>query len=188
MAACTVFFVGKPGAGKGTQADLLSRASGWPVVSTSGGLRALVAEGGAAGRKLEETMDAGLLTPYWLATYVYLKSLLSVPEDGGVIFDGTVRTLPEAKAVRDSVTWLERPFHIFNLKVSDDEARARIELRREKEGRKDDAAIERRLEEYYANTEQAIAFYRSAKILVELDGERTPEAIASDVRRMLGLV
>ena len=188
MAVRTVFFVGKPGAGKGTQADLLSRASGWPVVSTSGGLRSLVSEGGAAGRKLGETMDAGLLTPYWLATYVYLKSIFSVPEDGGVIFDGTGRTLPEAKAVHDSVAWLERPFRIFHLNISDGEARTRIELRREKEGRKDDAAIERRLEEYYANTEQAIAFYRSAKILVELDGERTPEAIASDVRRMLGLV
>jgi adenylate kinase len=180
-----VFFIGKPGCGKGTQAQLLSEATGWPVVGTSGGLREVVAAGGAVGRKLKETMDAGLLTPYWFAAYVYLKILFSIPEDGNVIFDGTSRTLPEAQIVLESLKWLGRPFHIFYLHVPDEEVHKRINLRKEKEARKDDHVIGKRLEEYYASTEEAINLYRTTGMLTEIDGHRSREAIAAEVKTIL---
>ena len=180
-----VFFIGKPGCGKGTQAQLLSEVTGWPVVGTSSGLREIVAAGGAVGRKLKETMDAGLLTPYWFAAYVYLKILFSIPEGGNVIFDGTSRTLPEAEIVTESLKWLGRPFHIFYLHVPDEEVQKRISLRKEKEDRRDDHVVDKRLEEYYASTEKAIALYRKTGILTEIDGHRPREVIAAEVRGIL---
>lgn len=182
-----VFFVGKPGCGKGTQAKLLSETTGWPMVGTSGGMREIVSSGGAAGYKLKETMNAGILVPYWVASYVYLKTLFSVSEDGSVIFDGTSRTLPEAEIVLESLAWLGKPFTIFHLKVSDDEVRKRIDLRKERESRKDDHVMDKRLEEYYANTEPAIELLRKADALTEIDGERAREPIAEDIQKALSL-
>lgn len=183
----TVFFIGKPGCGKGTQAQLLSKKTGWPVVGTSGGMREIVASGGAAGHKLKETMDAGILAPSWVSSYVYLKTLFNIPEDGSVIFDGTSRTLPETEIVLESLVWLGKPFTFFHLKVSDDEVRRRIDLRREQESRKDDHVMDKRLEEYYANTEPAIELLRKAGVLTEIDGERAREPIAEDIRKALSL-
>lgn len=182
-----IFFIGKPGSGKGTQAKLLSDVTGWPVVGTSGGMRELVATGSAVGHKIRETMDAGLLMPYWIASYIYLKILFSIPEDSNVIFDGTSRTLPEAEIVSESLAWLGRPFHIFYLHVPDEEVHNRINLRKEKEARKDDHMVHKRLEEYYASTEVAVDLYRKAGVLTEIDGHRPPEVIAAEVRSILKL-
>lgn len=182
-----VFFIGKPGSGKGTQAELLSLATGWPTYGTSAGLREIVAAGTAAGHKLQATMDAGVLTPYWVASHVFLKKLFSVTDDGSIIFDGTSRTLPEAEIVFDALTWLERPYHIFELKISDETVRQRIELRKKTSGRKDDDAIDKRLEEYYASTDKGISYLREKGALTELDGEKTPDEIAAEVRKILSL-
>ncbi len=180
-----IFFIGKPGSGKGTQAKLLSDVTGWPMVGTSGGLREIIASGSAVGHKIQETMDAGILTPYWVASYVYLKILFSIKEDSNVIFDGTSRTLPEAEIVIESLKWLGRPFHIFYLHVPDEEVHTRINLRREKESRPDDHVVGKRLEEYYASTEKAIDLYRQTGMLTELDGHRPIEVIAAEVRSIL---
>ncbi len=185
METHTIFFIGKPGCGKGTQAKLLSDATGWPVVSMSGGLREITATGGVVGHQLKKAMDAGLLTPYWFASYVYLKILFGIPEGGNVIFDGTSRTLPEAEIITESLTWLGRPFHIFYLSVPDEEIHKRINLRKEKEARRDDHVIHKRLEEYYANTEEAINLYRTTGMLTEIDGHRPPEIIAKEVEFIL---
>jgi adenylate kinase len=182
-----IFFIGKPGSGKGTQAKLLSDVTGWPVVGTSGGLREIVATGGPVGHKLKETMDTGMLTPYWFASYVYLKILFGIPEGGNVIFDGTSRTVPEAEIVAESLKWLNRPFYIFHLGVPDEEVHTRIALRRENGSRPDDHAevVHKRLEEYYSSTEGAIDYLRQAGILTEVDGHRPPEVIAEEVRSIL---
>lgn len=182
-----VFLIGKPGSGKGTQAHLLSKVTGWPVVGTSSGLREIVAEGGFVGRKLKETMDAGLLTPYWFAAYVYLKTLFSIPEGGNLIFDGASRTLPEAEIVTESLKWLGKPFHIFYLHVPDEEVHKRISLRKEKENRRDDHVVDKRLEEYYASTKEAIEFYRKIGVLTEIDGHRPRDIIADEIRRILNV-
>ena len=187
METHTIFFIGKPGSGKGTQAKLLSEKTGWPVIGTSDGLREIVAQDGAAGEKLKETMDAGILTPYWLASYVYLTSLFAIPKNGSVIFDGANRTLPEAKIVIDSLQWLGKSFHIFHLHTSDEEIHTRIALRREKEGRKDDHAVHKRLKEYYDLTDKVVEFYRGKNLLIDINGEGAPERIAADIRAALKL-
>lgn len=184
-----VFFIGKPGCGKGTQAKLLADVTGWPVFGTSSGLREIIASGTAAGQKLKQTMDSGALTPYWIASYVYLKTLFGLSDDNTIIFDGTSRTLPETKIVADSLKWLGRPFKIFHLTVPDEVVHGRIALRREKETRADDHpdALATRLKAYYDDTDAAIAYLRDQGMLTEIDGHRDPEVIAAEVRGILGL-
>ena len=183
----TIFFIGKPGCGKGTQAKLLSEKTGWKVLSSGEQFRSIATEDTPVGRKVKSEIDAGLLSPHWFAMYLYLKALFSVLGSEGIIFDGFNRKVPEAELVIDSLKWLKRPFLILNIKVSDDEVRRRLALRKGIEGRADDNAVEERLKEYHAHTDPAIGLFRRASVLIEINGEQTPEAIAADIRTALDL-
>lgn len=182
-----VFFIGKPGCGKGTQAEMLSKETGWPVVGTSGVMREIIASGTAAGHKLKQTMDSGGLAPSWVAVYSYLKTIFAIHDDGTVIFDGTSRTPAEAEVVADSLKWFGRPFFIFHLTVPDEEVHGRIALRREKGSRDDDHpdAVATRLKAYYENTDGAISYLRDQGILTDIDGHRPIDVIAEEVRSIL---
>ncbi|MEK7060377.1 MAG: nucleoside monophosphate kinase [Patescibacteria group bacterium] len=183
----TIFFIGKPGCGKDTQAELLSKTTGWPVISAGGQFRALALEDSMLGRKIKKEIDSGALAPDWIALHLYLKSLFAVPEGQGVIFDGFSRELSQAKLILKSLTWLERPFRVINIAVSDESVRERLALRSQKAERDDDGTADERLREYYAHTEPAIEFFRKENALIEVDGEPSPEIIAADVRGKLGI-
>ena len=84
MEARTIFFIGKPGCGKGTQAKLLSHISGWKVISSGSQFRAIAAEDTPVGRKVKSEIDTGFLSPHWFAMYLYLKALFSVHADADI--------------------------------------------------------------------------------------------------------
>ena len=182
-----VFFVGKPGSGKSTQAKFLASQTGWKAFTSGDLFREIAQEDTPVGRKVKGENDAGLLQPHWFAIYLYLNSLFSVPEDTGAIFDGFSRKVSEAELVVDSLRWLDRPFSVLHLVVSDEEVRRRLEDRRKVSGRVDDHVIDERLEEYYRHTEPAIGTFRNADVLIDIDGEQTQEQIAAVVRKTLGL-
>lgn len=183
----TIFFIGKPGCGKGTQAKLLSEKTGWKVISASDQFRAIAGEGTPLGRKVKSEMDAGLLTPHWLATYLYLKVFFSLPGDASAIFDGFNRRVSEAEIVIESLAWLARPFTILDIRVSDEEVRRRLVLRKEVEGRADDSVVDTRLKEYYEHSEPVIDMFRTAGTLIEINGEQTPEEIAVEINTALDI-
>lgn len=183
--ARTTFFIGKPGCGKGTQAKFLSEKTGWPVISSGNQFRALAAEDTPVGRKIKSEMEAGNLAPHWFAMYLYLKSLFTVDEGADVIFDGFNRKMAEAELVVDSLSWLGRSLTIINIAVSDEEVRRRIAGRKEVEGRADDDAVEERLKEYYENTEPAVSIFRDAGVLIDINGEQSPEATFEDILKAL---
>ena len=187
MGPRTVVFIGKPGCGKGTQAKLLSEKTGWQIISAGKQFRAIAAEDTPVGHKVKVENDAGMLQPHWLAMYLYLKSLFALPEGADVIFDGFNRKVLEAELIIDSLKWLGRPFSIINIAVSDDTVRRRLAGRKDVEGRADDSAVEERLKEYREYTEPALALFREAGVLIEVDGEKAPEAIAEDIREKLAL-
>lgn len=182
-----VFFIGKPGSGKGTQAELLSKVTGWPVFAASNELRALAGEDTFIGRQLRQTMDAGILTPHWFPTYLYFKALFSLPADGGAIFDGFGRRPAEAEPVIESLQWLGRSFKMIYLHVSEEEVKQRLLLRREQQGRADDKVVDQRLQVYYEQTEPVIDMFRTAGALVEIRGEGDREMIAAEIRTAIGL-
>ena len=183
----TIFFIGKPGSGKGDQARLLSEKTGWKVLSSGNQFRLLSAEDTPAGRKTKSEMSAGLLSPHWFAMYLFLKSLFSLSEDESVIFDGFCRKVPEAELVIDALRWIERPFSLLHLRVSDEEIKHRLALRKGIEGRADDNAVDERLKEYRTFTEPAIEKIREAGNLIEINGEGTREAIAENILKALSL-
>ncbi len=183
----TIFFVGKPGSGKGTQAKLLADKAGWPVISSGNWFRMMRTQDTPAGRKIKEVNDAGLLQPPWLAQYVFLNSIFPLKDDDGAVFEGAGRTVPEAHLVVESLTWIGRPFKIFHLIVPDDEVRRRVELRKTIENRVDDDVFDARLDEYRTHTDPAIEVFRGSGQMVDLDGHRTPEEIAAEVREILDI-
>lgn len=182
-----MFFIGKPGCGKGTQAKLLSEKTGWPIFASGKLFREISQNDTPVGRKIKMENDAGMLAPHWFAMYLYLKSLFSIPGDSGAIFDGFNRKVPEAELVISSLQWLGRPFFIFDIKVSDEEVRRRLAGRKKIEGRADDSVVEERLKEYYEYTEPAMEVFRKEGMLVEINGEQPPEKIAEDIRARLNL-
>lgn len=184
----TVFFIGKPGSGKGTQAKLLSEKTGWRIIAAGEQFRAMAAEDTPLGHKVKSVVDAGLLTPHWFPMYLYLKALFSLPENASVIFDGFNRRVPEAELIIDSLKWFSRPFSVFYLNASDGELRRRLEKRRVLEGRADDHVIDKRFEEYHAHTEPTIALFRKTGVLNEINGEQTPEEVAADIQRALHVI
>ncbi len=185
--ARTIFFVGKPGCGKGTQAKLLAKKTGWTIISAGNKFRDLAAENTPVGRKVKTENDAGLLQPYWLATYLYLQELFALPDNAPIIFDGFNRKVPEAELVLESLKWLDRSFSIVYLAVSDEEVRRRLNERKEVSGRVDDFAPEERLKEYYEHTENAIEIFRDAEVLIEVNGEQPLEKISKEINTALTL-
>lgn len=183
----TIFFIGKPGSGKGDQTKLLSAKTGWPIYAAGDLFRAIAKEDTPVGRKVKEENYAGILQPYWFAMYLFLKTLFSIPDGSSAIFDGFNRKVPEAELVIDAMRWLNRPFTVVHLRVSDKEILGRLALRKEKEGRADDAFVQKRLEEYRTYTEPCIELFRKAGVLIEVDGEGTWEKIATDINGALGI-
>lgn len=183
----TIFFVGKPGCGKGTQAKLLSDRTGWPVFGSGREFRKIAEEPTAVGRKVKREIDAGLLSPPWFAMYLYQKALFSLPEGANAIFDGFNRKPPEAHLIVESLLWLDRPFQVLSLVISDEEVKKRLALRGKTSDRVDDQFVPERLKEYEKYTKDAIQIFRDADVLIEINGEQTPDAIAAEIAEKLGL-
>lgn len=181
----TIFFIGKPGCGKGTQAKLLSEKTGWQVISAGSQFRALAAEDTPVGRKIKSEINVGDLAPHWFAMYLYLKALFSIGTEANIIFDGFNRKVPEAELAISSLKWLERSFVVINIAVSDTEVVRRLAGRKVVEGRADDNVVEERLKEYREYTEPAIELFRQEGALIEVNGEQAPEEIAREINAVL---
>ncbi len=183
----TILFIGKPGSGKGTQAKLISEKTGWSVFSSGDAFRAIAKEETPIGAKVKHDVDNGLLMPDWFASYLFQKTAFSIAPESGVIFDGFARKVPEARIVSDTLIWLERPFKVVHIKVSDDNIRDRLTKRRAIENRVDDNSIEKRLEEYRTFTEPTIDAFREKGLLIEVDGNGTVEDIHKEIAAQIGL-
>jgi adenylate kinase len=188
-AAHTVFFIGKPGSGKGTQAKILAERTGWIILASGAQFRALAEEDSVVGRKLRDELAQGQLAPHWFAMYLYQRALFSVPEDASVIFDGFNRKVQEAELNIATLEWIGRPFTVVNIDVSDDEVRRRLDGRAQTSGRSDDHqdVVEERLEEYQEHTVKALEIFRTKGVLIDIDGGQAPDEVASSVAAALGL-
>jgi adenylate kinase len=184
----TILFIGKPGCGKGTQAKLISEKLGVPILASGEGFRSIAKEDSAVGRKVKETIDQGLLMPDWFAMYLFQKSIFSIPENSGVIFDGFGRKLPEAELVVNVLAWLGRKLEVVHINVSDEHILNRIEKRKGIEGRVDDANAVKRLEEFRLYTASCVEFFRAQGVVTEINGEPDVETIHKDIVARLNLV
>ncbi len=179
MTAPLILFLGKPGAGKGTQAELLAERTTFPIFKSSGQLRKLAVAHPHIGKKILSAMERGELVPYWLPMHLWLEDILSLPEDKGIIIEGAVRREEEATLFDEVARWFGRPYRVFFLTISDAEMQERIRRRAAIEGRTDDndEALRGRMQEYDKHTARALEFFKAQGTYTEIQGEGTVEEI-----------
>jgi|PlaIllAssembly_1097288.scaffolds.fasta_scaffold04442_2 adenylate kinase len=184
MAVHVVFF-GPPGSGKGTQASRLATDLGIPQISTGDLLRSHVARGTELGKTAKPIMESGALVPDDLVTSM-LKARLAEPDAAaGALFDGYPRTVPQAESLDRLLTESgKRIDAVLFIDVPDAPIVDRLVKRAALEGRADDTpeTIRERLRVYREKTAPLADRYRSAGLLVTIDGHRSVDTVAADVR------
>jgi len=195
-----LILLGPPGAGKGTQAKMLTDRYGIPQISTGDILRAAVQEGTPMGLKAKSCMDAGELVPDAVVIGIVRERLQKPDCAAGFILDGFPRTVPQADALTVTLLDLNKPLDaVISLAVDVEVLVERLTGRRtcrdcgrgyhvtfepprvpgvcdtckgELIQRNDDqeTTIRKRMEVYESQTSPLIAYYRSAGLLHAIDG------------------
>lgn len=183
-----VILLGPPGAGKGTQGELLARRLGMPRVATGDLLRDAVRRGTALGAKAKSFMDKGLLVPDAVIVGL-VDAVLERPDTrGGIIMDGFPRTVPQAEAVDRALARRGAHVHyVVRIEVPQAELVRRLVRRAEQEGRSDDTpeTIEERLRVYREETAPLVDYYRSRDLVVDIDGTGSIDEIAARIDEAL---
>lgn len=208
-----LIMLGAPGAGKGTQAEILSKKLGVPTISTGNILRAAVKAGTPIGLKAKSFMDAGALVPDDVIIGIIAEALRGPECKHGYILDGVPRTIPQAEAMEQQGVEIDCA---LDIEVDDDTIIERMSGRRtceacgasfhvvnnppKQEGvcdvcgkpltvRKDDApeTVRARLETYHAQTEPLIAFYKERGKLKTVANQPTIEATTAEIYKALGI-
>jgi adenylate kinase len=166
---------GPPGAGKGTQAKILTEKRGLPQLSTGDMLRAAIAAGTPLGLACKALMDKGALVPDETVIGIIAERYDQPDCARGAVFDGFPRTIPQAEALDRMLADRGKKIDlVLELKVDDTALLARVESRIAAGGpvRADDnpETLKKRLEVYYANTAPLLGYYGGQGKLRTLDG------------------
>jgi adenylate kinase len=183
-----ILLMGPPGAGKGTQGALLSQHLGLPKLATGDLLRDAVRAATPLGQKARAVMEAGHLVGDDIILAVVNEEIRKPAAANGVIFDGVVRTIPQAEGMDRMLSELGRRIDaVLFFDVTDDEILTRLEKRRESDGRADDdpAAVATRLKAYRAQTAPVIEWYEARTGVRRIPATGDIDAIADRVRRAI---
>ena len=207
-----LILLGAPGAGKGTQAEIISKRLGIPTISTGNILRAAMKNGTPVGLKAKEYVESGRLVPDDVIIGIVEERLAEPDCKGGYILDGMPRTIPQAEALEARGIDIDCA---LSIEISDETIIERMSGRRtckdcsqtfhivsnppKVEGkcdlcggeltiRKDDApeTVKARLDVYHAETEPLKDFYAQRGKLVSVDNQPTIEATTAAIEKALG--
>lgn len=208
-----LIMLGAPGAGKGTQAAVLSEKLGIPSISTGNILRAAVKNGTPVGMQAKSYMDAGKLVPDEVIIGIVAERLAEPDCEKGYILDGVPRTIAQAETLEKNGIVFD---NVLSIEISDEEIEERMEGRRfchscgatyhihnapskaegvcdkcggELEQRKDDMpeTVKHRLEIFHAETEPLKDFYAQRGVLRTVENQPTIEATTKVVLSALGI-
>ena len=181
---------GPPGAGKGTQSNLLIKRYNLIHLSTVDILRGEIAEGTKLGLQAKELMDAGNLVPDEVVIGMISSKLDNNPSADGFIFDGFPRTTNQAIALDDLLS--EKGTSItsmISLQVGDQELIRRLLNRGKDSGRTDDqdeSIITNRINEYNNKTAPLKDYYSRQNKLSEVDGRGSIDDIFDNLNKVIG--
>ena len=208
--------LGAPGAGKGSQAKVLSDKYGIPHISTGDIFRANIKEGTELGKKAKEYMDHGLLVPDELVCDLVVDRIKHSDCEKGFILDGFPRTIPQAESLDAALDHINESIdYAIDLEVEDDVIVNRMAGRRAcpdcgatyhienmkpaKEGvcdrcngelvlRDDDKpeTVLKRLTVYHEQTAPLIDYYKEKGILEIFDGKLKPEEVTANIIAKIG--
>ena len=207
-----LILLGAPGAGKGTQAELLLEKLSIPAISTGNMLRDAMAHGTELGNKVKKYMDDGLLVPDELIMGIVADRVAKPDCANGFILDGVPRTLAQAEALEAAGVRID---HVVSIEVDDAEIEGRMTGRRvcsecgasyhivanptKVDGicdlcggklitRKDDApeTVRKRLQVYHSTTEVLKDFYGKLGRLRLVNGSQSIEGANEDILKAIG--
>jgi adenylate kinase len=172
-----VVLLGPPGAGKGTQAQIIAGRLGVPAISTGDIFRANVSGKTELGQKAKAYMDAGDLVPDEITVAMVSDRLAEPDAKAGFLLDGFPRTIAQADQLRDSLAEMGHSLdRTLELVVDEDELVRRLSGRRmlvdgEWVQRDDDKpeTVRHRLEVYREQTAPLSEFYEKAGLLSRID-------------------
>ncbi len=207
-----LILLGAPGAGKGTQAEMLCEKLGIPQVSTGNIIRSEIKSGTELGNRVKSVVESGALVPDSLVIELLKNRIAQDDCKSGFLLDGFPRTIPQAEALEEICT-VDAVIEIF---VPDTAIVNRMSGRRtcpacgatfhishnppKKDGmcdacgaalviRTDDnpEVVKGRLNVYHEQTEPLIAFYRERGLLKTVDGEKPLGEVAASIYEALGI-
>lgn len=185
-----VVLMGPPGAGKGTQAAVVSGRLGIPHVSTGDIFRANAAGGTPLGLEAQKYMDAGEYVPDSVTNEMVRDRLAQPDAAAGFLLDGYPRTLAQVDELADMLGSAGTAIDsVVELTVDTDEVVARLVKRAADQGRSDDTedVIRRRQEIYSEQTAPLIALYAQQGVLVQVDGMGDVDEVTTRVLDILGV-
>lgn len=210
-----ILIMGPPGAGKGTQADVIVKEFGIPHISTGDAFRLAMKQGTPIGIKAKEYIDKGELVPDDVTIGIVEERLQQPDCKKGFLLDGFPRTLAQAEALDQILGRLNTKLDdVINLKVDSDNLLARITGRRvcksrgtsyhivfnppkvegicDKDGgelyqRPDDNedSVRTRLDEYSNKTAPLLTFYENQNLLRHIDGEQDIDVVSQNIVSLL---
>lgn len=213
-----IVLLGVPGAGKGTQCELLAKWLSLPCIATGELFRAAVEEQTELGLRAESYIDKGELVPDEITVRMMAERLARAECAQGVIFDGFPRTVAQAEALNTILGDLGRQVDVvLHVAVSQSSVLMRLsgrwicrrcgrayhQLYNSEEvlgicdvcggqlHQRDDDRPEtqrRRLEVFLELTAPLLEFYRTSGILVEIDGEQDVAAVHRDLRQAIAAI
>lgn len=166
-----IIIFGPPGAGKGTQAQLISEEYNIPHLSTGEIFRSAIKNETPLGKEVKSILDAGDLVPDEKVVGLVEEELKDEKYDDGYILDGFPRTVPQAEAFDRMLEKKGNALDAFvQLQVPEEELVNRILSRGE--GRSDDTPekIKNRLAVYWNETQPVLNHYKEQDLVVEING------------------
>ena len=207
-----LILLGAPGAGKGTQADILCKELDIPTISTGNILRAAIKNGTPTGMKAKAYMDAGKLVPDDVIIGIITERVAEEDCANGYILDGVPRTIAQAEAMEKAGIVFDA---VVSIEISDETIMERMSGRRvcescgasyhlvavppKQEGicdkcggklvqRKDDApeTVKARLEVYHKESEPLKDFYAKRGLLKSVENQPTVAETSQAILHALG--
>ena len=208
-----LILLGAPGAGKGTQAEILCKKLSIPTISTGNILRAAIKEGTPTGLKAKSFIDAGALVPDEVIIGIVDERLSQPDCQKGYILDGVPRTIAQAEALEKAGIKFDA---VVSIEIGEEEILRRMSGRRVCEAcgssynveaipprvegicdncggkliqRKDDTpeTVHERLKVYHTETEPLVDFYRQRGLLRPVRSADTKEGTTQAILAALGL-
>ncbi len=211
-----IIMLGAPGAGKGTQAKMISEKYDIPHISTGDIFRANIKNGTELGIEAKKFMDQGMLVPDELTVKILLDRVSNADCKNGYVLDGFPRTIPQAEVLEKALTEInDKIDHAIDVDVADEEIINRMSGRRacltcgatynleyvppKAEGvcdkcgselilRDDDKpeTVKNRLNIYHVQTQPLIEYYSERNILKSVDGKQDMHKIFQSICEILG--
>lgn len=184
-----IIVMGPQGSGKSTQAQKLAIDFGLIYISSGEVLRELARSGDQQGLKAQSYTIKGELVPEELMNDILFKLIRTAKEGHGFVFDGYPRMLGQVTFLEKDILSGQKIDLVFYINLDKKESLLRLEKRQAIEHRLDEtpAAIERRLQAYYKETQPVLDYFRARGILQEIDGRDTIDEVYAAIKKYVYL-